>query len=503
LGSVKTGARQVRMALVGWARPRWWVVVIAMVIVVALALGLILSLYQAGMVEPLMDQANALPEGDARVARQRELLQFQTDNLAKIWTTIVQAVGGAVLALGAAATWRNVRVAQENLEETKRKIAADREADEATLRVTQERLDSDREAQITNRFTQAIGQLGAELKDGKPNLEVRLGGIYALERIARNSSQDYGPIMEVLTAYVRQNAPWPPLSAPSQLESLKPRADIQAILTVLRRRTPPTGLVVLLDLSSTDLRGADLATADLQHSNLADAHLDMAELHDTQLAGADLRRAQLIGANLWNAQLRFAQLQEADLRGASLGAADFTAARLTGTRLDGPIWNAATFEGADLTGVQLAGAFLPGIWLTSAQLRDADLQGADLSHAHLTKAYLARANLQNARLRFTDLKGATLVHANLTGAVLDEANLEAAQMSQANLNGAFLARADLRMADGLTHGQVASAYEQGKGALLPPGWPADWRDHFPKPSESAPAGPTPPEPNEPNDSPTL
>src|SRR5207248_11751254 len=74
------------------------------------------------------------------------------------------------------------------------------------LRATQAKLDVDREAQITNRFTQAIGQLGAELKDGKPDLEVRLGGIYALERIARDSSRDHWTIMEVLTAYVRQNA---------------------------------------------------------------------------------------------------------------------------------------------------------------------------------------------------------------------------------------------------------------------------------------------------------
>ena len=56
------------------------------------------------------------------------------------------------------------------------------------------------EGQITERFARAIGQLG----DTK--LEVRLGGIYALERIARDSTRDHWTIMEVLTAYVRENA---------------------------------------------------------------------------------------------------------------------------------------------------------------------------------------------------------------------------------------------------------------------------------------------------------
>jgi hypothetical protein len=61
------------------------------------------------------------------------------------------------------------------------------------LQATQARLELDREAQITHRFTQAIWQLGAELKNGKPNLEVRLGGIYALERIARDRRAITGP----------------------------------------------------------------------------------------------------------------------------------------------------------------------------------------------------------------------------------------------------------------------------------------------------------------------
>src|SRR5262249_30993601 len=66
-----------------------------------------------------------------------------------------------------------------------------------TLRTTQD-------GQITDRFTKAIGQIGDK------ELAVRLGGIYALERIANDSPKDHWQIMEVLTAYVRDNASWPP-----------------------------------------------------------------------------------------------------------------------------------------------------------------------------------------------------------------------------------------------------------------------------------------------------
>jgi hypothetical protein len=67
-----------------------------------------------------------------------------------------------------------------------------------------------------------------------PNIEVRLGAIYALERIAIDSPRDHWTIMDILAAYVRQNAPLR-TDAP-YVEGEKPRTDIQAILTVLGRR---------------------------------------------------------------------------------------------------------------------------------------------------------------------------------------------------------------------------------------------------------------------------
>jgi hypothetical protein len=71
------------------------------------------------------------------------------------------------------------------------------------------------QGQITERFTRAIDQLGETDEDGNPRLEIRLGGIYALERIDKESpKRAYHPtVMEVLTAYVRENAPWPAKSS--------------------------------------------------------------------------------------------------------------------------------------------------------------------------------------------------------------------------------------------------------------------------------------------------
>ncbi len=65
------------------------------------------------------------------------------------------------------------------------------------------------QGQVTDRYTKAIEQLGSD------KLDVRIGGIYALERIARDSAKDHPTVMEVLTAFIREHSrePWPPADA--------------------------------------------------------------------------------------------------------------------------------------------------------------------------------------------------------------------------------------------------------------------------------------------------
>jgi uncharacterized membrane protein len=91
-------------------------------------------------------------------------------------TTLAQIVLGVVLLTGLYFTWRRVQATERTVELKRR-----------TVEVTQEQ-------QITERFTRAIDQLGND------KLSVKLGGIYALERIAKDSPKDHWQVMEVLTA---------------------------------------------------------------------------------------------------------------------------------------------------------------------------------------------------------------------------------------------------------------------------------------------------------------
>ena len=232
---------------------------------------------------------------------------------------LIQVLAALIVVAGAVATWQQIQIA--------------------------------REGQITDRFTRAIDHLGSG------TLDVRIGGIYALERLALNSPSDRSSVTRILTAFVREHAPWlvgspggPVHPAPEVDETLpwlSNRAnDVQAAMHALARRPVQRDEPRLL-LTRTDLRGIYLPDARfdeafLRRTNLARAWMPGIHLERSEMGDADLRRAKLVGAHLSQADLRGAHLQQADLRNATVRGADLRGADLTG----------ALLEGADLTDIK-------------------------------------------------------------------------------------------------------------------------------------------------------
>jgi Pentapeptide repeats (8 copies) len=201
-----------------------------------------------------------------------------------------------------------------------------------------------REGQVTDRYIKAIEQLGSD------KLDVRIGGIYALERIARDSAGDHPVVMGVLTAFIREHShdPWPPPGHPAgRATDPSPRPDIQAAVAVVLRREVKRD-IGQIDLAGADLRGAFLAGADFRRANLRGAFLDCANL-----SRADLADAALDGVDLFSADLALANLASAGLGSAGLRNASFVGADLTNADLAfAEDLSEATFTAANLAGVR-------------------------------------------------------------------------------------------------------------------------------------------------------
>ena len=137
-------------------------------------------------------------------------------------------------------------------------------------RFTARNFDLSREGQVTDRYTKAIEQLGSD------KLDVRIGGIYALERIARDSARDHPTVMEVLSAFIREHSREQWHRQPSR-DGADPRLkrfrlggrlvpvrpDVQAAVTVVGRRDAsatranrPSGANLADPTSSTRTSGA-------------------------------------------------------------------------------------------------------------------------------------------------------------------------------------------------------------------------------------------------------
>ncbi|MEH1944687.1 MAG: pentapeptide repeat-containing protein [Nostoc sp.] len=184
---------------------------------------------------------------------------------------------------------------------------------------------------------------------GNKTIESNLAVINDLEQIAQNHPQYHWIIMQMLTNFVRENALYIPQEEITSNPSAKARADIQAALTVIARRDvnkDPEN--EQLDLSHTDMRGANLNKANLEQTNLYQANLAGANLREANLAGAILSAANLEGANLYLANLEGTILSAANLEGANLCGANLHCASLYLAGLHGAILNDAILDGANL-----------------------------------------------------------------------------------------------------------------------------------------------------------
>lgn len=328
-----------------------------------------------------------------------------------------------------------------------------------SLDVSRAQLDVAREGQVTDRFAKAIAQLGDE------KMEIRLGGIYALERIARDSERDYDSIIDVLTAYLRNRAR-KPITGDIPAE---PPSDIQAALTVVARRSRAynDGETRRLNLAGVFIPGANLphaqfdgaifVDATLDNANLEGAHLHDADLHGGHLESVKLSSADLRGANLAGVVLTGgADLAHANLTDANLMSAQMERVILYKSRLGGATLNNADLTRAHANGVILDGAQAFSVKMHEASLEDASLIGATLSRANLSSIRAARADLSDAMLSQATIDHAIFIGARLTGAFLSASNLRGADLRDAHIDKADLANVDLSFAD-LTQEQLDRA----------------------------------------------
>ncbi|WP_425039227.1 pentapeptide repeat-containing protein [Primorskyibacter sp. S187A] len=258
----------------------------------------------------------------------------------------------------------------------------------------------------------------------EPNLEVRIGGLLSLERLMKDNPEHHVMIMEILTAYIRENASgvvpgnmpeddashskWERWRSSNPAKSM--RLDIDTCLSIIERRVVPEEYknyvpslerapLAHLDLSNRKLKGLNLLRAQLQGADLTLTELMKAQLYKAEMQGCCLQNAKMQKANLVLAKINGANCTAAKLNHAELGFADVRGAELIRAELIGTQSTRLKAEGAYFDGATLRGSTLASAEFDGASLVSTDLNGALLTNTRFgVSAYFHNTSFRGALL---------------------------------------------------------------------------------------------------------
>jgi uncharacterized protein YjbI with pentapeptide repeats len=291
-------------------------------------------------------------------------------------------------------TWANLVLSRKKHDLERQQFAESQKQFETTLRETQARdaqqAELTREGQVTDRYVEAVKLLG------NANQHQRVGGIYALERILKDSEADRPAIVDVLSVFARtgpgsQVVDDAPSKGRIRRQVERPpgqsgTADVQAAVTVLGRW--PQTHDGDLDLSRADLRGLNFLKAELCGANMSASQLDGALLAEANLSDGHFLGAKLRLAWMTSAVARNADFTDADLSRSTLQQVDLEGARLHRANLShANLWE-ANLRQTDLTSVCLDGASLRGTDLSGAVIHPSSMQGAGFGDVTLARAQI-------------------------------------------------------------------------------------------------------------------
>ena len=230
-----------------------------------------------------------------------------------------------------------------------RGLVAEKQADAAQLSLRNERY-----------------QKGAEML-GSEVMSVRLGGIYALHRLAREHPDEYHiQVTGVLCAFLRHPIKVQERESAVETEIVLASQDVQAIISAISDRD--SGRIALERASKfqLDLSGADLSKVIVFQGDLSSAQAPNSNFSDVAFWGTNLSNSIFWHSDFSDilfvdeVNVSDSQLIDVNLKGAKIFQADFTNTIFAKVNMTDAILWRVNFSEATFLRVNLSGADLSG-----------------------------------------------------------------------------------------------------------------------------------------------
>jgi len=198
-----------------------------------------------------------------------------------------------------------------------------------------QRLQIAERGQVTERFSKAVEHIG-----DKENVSVRIGGLYALEKIALDSEKERATIQKVIASFIRR-PPYLDKSKTTISSNLNDCPDIHIAIKIFRDLNNSSdsypdlsnARLEYLDLSRLDLsklnftgasfKGSSLKYANLNKSNFVTSDFEKSDLsnvsvHSTNFMNTDFTKSILFQSTIKDCCLSFSKFEEAEIESTSI-----------------------------------------------------------------------------------------------------------------------------------------------------------------------------------------
>lgn len=212
------------------------------------------------------------------------------------------------------------------------------------VKIGQEQTRIAQESQVTDRFIAAVKLLSERDKEGEDRTTARLGGIYALQRIAIDSPRDKDMTQNTLSSFVRDNVERLPNEKDKQKSNYNLKTDVEAALRVLQDQGLGGAIFPLANFASANLSSAYLGHALLGGSDLRSAYLVDVFARGANFAGVNFSNANLTGAYFVDAYVAGAKFTDATLENVNFERANLKHANLRYANLKGAYFGDAKYD---------------------------------------------------------------------------------------------------------------------------------------------------------------
>ncbi|MEM9524620.1 MAG: pentapeptide repeat-containing protein [Pseudomonadota bacterium] len=280
----------------------------------------------------------------------------------------------------------------------------------------------------------------------EPNLEMRIGALYALERVAKDSEMDRAQIFEIFSAYVSNNFDAPETFSHPALKRFGPDEQEPGInrrfwkesissdtdqhelsiymLSVgapgglgrewvkkLKRPRPDTRAAVSVIVRNVDRFGTDRNGGGAPALAFTGANLQRADFRGANLAGATFEACQLDGALFDRSDLSDAKFFACSLIGASFYGAKLSGARFARSRLE--CVNAGNI-------VSMSGCAFWHCDCSGSVFDTADLSNSSFRHVTARKAYFHAKEMNDTLFSRCDIRDGGLSAHSMRGLGIHE-----------------------------------------------------------------------------------